>query len=106
MEERKLGRQKNTLEQRVSSLEKKLLTLYNRTYAVTARKDREKKSREQYYKSALERLRIIENRDYGNRHRIGILISSLKKGKAFVSLNHVEMMRFKKWLKDHPGRSK
>lgn len=89
------------LEQRVVELQKKCRTLYHRSYAVLIRADRAKSGHSRRYETLVKSFKRGQNR----MRQMAMIPPLLKKGKRIVMLDGIEMMRFKKWLKEHPGRT-
>lgn len=92
-----------SLESRVAALERRTRTLYHRSYAVMMRKDRVKKSRDAYYAALRMRALTDDKKLRTKLTKLACVIRRIREGKRIVLLTPAEMMRFKQWLKNHPG---
>lgn len=100
------------IEKRIARLERlnellrlSVRLLYHRTYATTLRAGRVNKGRANYYHKLQQVLHCSQKRIANHARKLGILTKHMQQGKRVVLLTPVEMMRFKAWLKKHPGRS-
>lgn len=86
---------KDIIEKRLDSLEKRFLTLYNRFYARSIRRQ------ELYDRRKVVLLQSIRNleRWRGVMNRLGKVFSSIEKGRSLITLSPRERTLLNSWLK-------
>lgn len=91
-----MGRTKHTSEERITALEQKYTTLYNRMYAYNERRDRTRRRKEQQLKNWVKRTEKFDTSDWAV---LGSIVAMLRAKRGIMTFTRKESQKLRWFLK-------